>query len=353
MAHMIDQTTGRAAIAYVGEKPWHGLGAELAPGQDLETWRRAAGLDWRVDESPVLYRNGEVRTWNERKVLYRSDTGEPLSVMSDGFNVVQPRDVLDLYTEIAKAGGFALETAGALSGGRRIWALARVSDGADVVHSDRVRPYVLLATAFDGSMATTAKFTAVRVVCHNTLSMAIPQYDRTVGCALGAEKDGVAPGREQVVRIPHSVAWTDEVARKVRMNLGIVHSAYERFMVEARALAARPMEEKEADDFVAYLLEPYCRGTSAGGQKKDVRETRGYKRILELFREQALGHEMAGRTRWGMLNAVTQLVDHERGKSAASRLESAWFGTGNAIKERARLILEGEFARVSVETEAA
>lgn len=106
MSHMIDETTGAAAIAYVGEKPWHGLGAELQPGEDIETWRRAAGLDWAVHESPVMYRNGELRSWDDRKVLFRSDTGAPLSVMGKGFNVVQPADVLDLYGEIAKAGRF-------------------------------------------------------------------------------------------------------------------------------------------------------------------------------------------------------------------------------------------------------
>ncbi|MDE2104344.1 MAG: DUF932 domain-containing protein [Patescibacteria group bacterium] len=338
---MIDETTGAAAIAYVGEKPWHGLGAELQAGQDLETWRKAAGLDWAVHESPVMYRNGELRSWDDRKVFFRSDTGAPLSVMGKGFNVVQPADVLDLYAEIAKAGGFSLETAGALDGGRRIWALARVSDGADVVNRDRVRPYVLLATSFDGTMATTAKFTAIRVVCHNTISMAIPQAG---GGA--TERDSKAPGKQQVARVLHSTKWTDDVARDVRLQLGIVHNAYERFMVEARALAARPMPDAEADDFVAYLLEPYYGGTRKDGSKVDVRETRGYKRIIELFKAQAIGREMAGPTRWGMLNAVTQLVDHERGKSDATRLESAWFGTGNAIKERAFRILEGEFARL-------
>lgn len=124
MSHMIDQTTGSNAIAYVGETPWHGLGQALTAGADLETWRREAHLDWTVASSPVLYKNGELREWNQRKVLYRSDTGAPLSVMSAGFNVVQPADVLNLYSEIAKAGGFTLETAGALDGGRRIWALA-------------------------------------------------------------------------------------------------------------------------------------------------------------------------------------------------------------------------------------
>ena len=346
MAHLIDQTTGTNAIAYVGETPWHGLGQKLSEGADLETWRREAQLDWTVETSPVMYQNGELREWKERKVLYRSDTGAPLSVMSHGFNVVQPKDVLELYSEIAKAGGFTLETAGALDGGRRIWALARVSDGADVVNRDRVRPYILVATSFDGTMATLAKFTAIRVVCHNTITAAVGAYDATTGTMRGGEKDDKAPGKAQIARVLHSVKWTDEVAKNIRLELGIVHDQFERFLVQSRALADRKMDEKEADSFVAYLLEPYYDSTKKDGGKKDIRETRGYKRIIELFSGQAKGFEMAGKTRWGMLNAVTELVDHERGKAGSTRLESAWFGTGAAIKERARVILNGEFARV-------
>ena len=130
MSHMIDESNSRANIAYVGAKPWHGLGQALTAGADLETWRREAGLDWTVKEAPVQYQNGELRTWDARKVLFRSDNGAALSVMAKGYNVVQPADVLNLYSEIAKAGGFTLETAGSLDEGRRIWALAKVHDGA-------------------------------------------------------------------------------------------------------------------------------------------------------------------------------------------------------------------------------
>ena len=330
MSHEIDTSTGKPAIAYVGEKPWHKLGAELQPGQSLDTWRKAAGLDWEAHASPVMYQNGELRTWDDRKVLYRSDTGAPLSVMGKDFNVVQPTDILNLYGEIAKAGGFELETAGALSGGKRIWALAKVSEGADVVQRDRVKPYILLATSFDGTLSTTARFTAVRVVCHNTLSLAIPQS----GIRASVARDGS-------IKVVHSVEWTDEVAKQVRLSLGIVHNAYERFLVEARALSERAMGETEADAFVTMLLQPYV--GKKDGKPRDVRETRGYKRIMELFSQQkAIGAELAGKTRWGMLNAVTQLIDHERGRSDSTRMESAWFGTGNAIKDRAVRILAAD-----------
>jgi phage/plasmid-like protein (TIGR03299 family) len=330
----------------VGEKPWHGLGAELTANADLETWRREAGLDSHVKESRVTFNDGDqAREFEGRKVLYRSDTGAPLSVMSDGFHVVQPADILNLYSEIAKASGFCLETAGALDQGRRVWALAKVSDGADIVNRDRVRPYILLATSFDGSMATTAKFTAIRVVCHNTITAAVG--GTIAGRPVKGEQDETAAGKQQVVRVLHSVKWTDEIAKQVRMDLGIVHNQFERFVVESQALAGKTMNATEADDFVAFLLEPYVKTKKKDGVVTNVRDTKGYRRILELFQGGAKGAELVGDTRWAMLNAVTEFIDHERGGSDSSRLESAWFGTGNAIKDRAFRILAGEFERVA------
>jgi hypothetical protein len=82
MAHMIDETTGRAAIAYAGQTPWHGLGQALTPGASIETWAREAGLAYDVLESPVKYSTPaatELQTWPARKVLHRSDTGAPLA----------------------------------------------------------------------------------------------------------------------------------------------------------------------------------------------------------------------------------------------------------------------------------
>jgi phage/plasmid-like protein (TIGR03299 family) len=313
---MIDTTTGTAAIAYVGQKPWHGLGQELTPGASIEEWTRQAGLAYTVLESPVLYKT-EAATAPEvfkgRKVLHRSDTGGALSVVSDGYHTVQPAEIMGFFGKLSEIGGFEIETAGALSHGRRIWALARVSQGADVIDGDRVRPYVLLATSYDGSTATTGKFTAVRTVCNNTIVR-----------ALG---DGNSD-----VRVLHSERFD---ADKVRMELGIVADSWERFLLESRALAGQAMSIEAADEFVQALLEPYHTG------RIDITESKAYRRIMGLFKGAAIGSEISGvmGTRWGMLNAVTELIDHERGRSNSTRLESAWFGTGSAIKNRAMELL--------------
>jgi phage/plasmid-like protein (TIGR03299 family) len=314
---MIDTTTGRAAIAFAGQTPWHGLGQALTPDASIETWTREAGLNYTVNESPVLFQTDATTMPEEfkgRKVLHRSDTGSALAVVSDGYRVVQPADVMGFFGKLVKLGGFQMETAGVLSHGRRVWALAKVNEGADIVDGDTVRPYVLLGTSYDGTMATIGKFTSIRVVCNNTIT-----------AALGREHGGT-------VRVLHSERFNPDA---VRMELGIVGDNWERFLIQSRKLSGETMNKIEADAFVTALLEPFH------NSRMDLKETRGYKRIMELFNGQAIGADIPGvmGTRWAMLNAVTELVDHERGRSTNTRLESAWFGTGAMLKNKALELL--------------
>ena len=331
MAHMIDETTGRAAMAYTGATPWHGLGQALTPGASIETWTREAGLGYTVLESPVQYStpaSSELQRWPDRKVLHRSDTGAPLAVVSDGYRVVQPAEIMDFFRELVELGGFQLETAGALSDGRRVWALASVAEAAPVVSRDLVKPYLLLGTSYDGTMATVAKFTAIRVVCNNTITAAVGGYGN--GRVIESEKS--LGYLKSAVRVLHSERFD---AESVRLQLGIVANAWESFLVQSRQLADQPMAAEAADAFVAELLQPYH--TS----KLPINETRAYKRILALFNGGAIGSELPGvaGTKWAMLNAVTELVDHERGRSNNTRIESAWFGAGAALKARAAELL--------------
>jgi phage/plasmid-like protein (TIGR03299 family) len=317
MAHMIDTTTGTAAIAFAGQTPWHGLGQALTPDASIETWTREAGLDYTVKESPVLFSTDATTMPEEfkgRKVLHRSDTGGALAVVSDGYRVVQPADVMGFFGQLVELGGFQMETAGVLSHGRRVWALAKVNEGADIVEGDTVRPYVLLGTSYDGTMATVAKFTSIRVVCNNTIT-----------AALNRENSGT-------VRVLHSERFD---ADAVRLELGIVGDNWERFLVQSRKLSGETMGQAEADSFVTALLKPFQNSGI------ELNKTRGYKRIMELFNGQAIGAGIPGvaGTRWAMLNAVTELIDHERGRSNNTRMESAWFGTGAVLKNKALELL--------------
>jgi phage/plasmid-like protein (TIGR03299 family) len=330
MAHLIDTTTGQAAIAFVGEAPWHGLGQRLTAGADLETWKREAGLAYSVERTPVRFQRSDddfIETMEGRDVLFRSDTGAALSVVSRGYNVVQPGEVLDFFGKLAEAGGFTLETAGALSHGKRVWGLTKVNDGAPVVGQDVVRPYLLLATSYDGTMATTAKFTAIRVVCHNTLTMAAGSESVSQ-----TEQDVTEGPVVQCVRVPHVKKFESEA---VRQQLGIVLTAWERWLVEARLLAEVHVTEAQADRLVSDLVAAVQRGAK-GQPLPDVRASRGYKRLMSLFGGEQIGADLCGNSNaWALVNAVTDFVDHERGRSNDTRMTSAWFGAGEGLKLRA------------------
>ncbi len=104
MAHLVAQ------MAYVGQEPWHGLGNQLTPGQLLEVWQSEAGMDWTIEKADVRYvagsdNIGSIHAFPDQKVLYRSDTKAPLSVVSRRFNVVQPREVIEFYRDLVEAGG--------------------------------------------------------------------------------------------------------------------------------------------------------------------------------------------------------------------------------------------------------
>lgn len=361
MSHMIDESTGKPAIAYVGATPWHGLGKKLTAGASVEEWTHEAGLDYVVERSPVLFTRQRTAlerevavtdepevlgadgkplvTFKGRDVLYRTDTGAPLWVASKSYNIVQPSEVMDFFAKLVEIGGFELETAGALSDGKRIWGLAKVNDGAPVVGQDVVRPYVLLATSYDGTLATTAKLTSVRVVCNNTLSI-------SVGGEFIDKMEADTEGRavSTMVRIPHSTTFDGDAVRK---QLGIFADCFEKWMIETQLLVERKLAEPQFDRFLEKLLEPLQPKTVHGKPPKPIREGRPFQRVREIYNEELIGAELSGKdNRWAALNAVTQWVDWERGRNQNSRLDGAWFGVGGSIKDRAFSLLTSadEFA---------
>jgi len=125
MAHELDMTRGTAAMAYVGEKPWHLLGTELQQDASVDEWITSAGLDWEVVPAEVQYTIPgaaplfipDVKTMSDRKVLFRSDTKDPLAVVGKDFKVVQPRQVVEFFRDLVEKNNMKLSTAGSLFGG--------------------------------------------------------------------------------------------------------------------------------------------------------------------------------------------------------------------------------------------
>jgi phage/plasmid-like protein (TIGR03299 family) len=311
MAHLVEQ------MAYVGQTPWHGLGSELTSNQPLEVWAKQAGLDWQIEESPVRFVTnaggplGEILAYPDSKVLYRSDTKAPLSVVGNRFKVVQPEEILEFYRDLTEVSGFELETAGVLKGGRKMWALARTGQFGVLKGNDQTNGYVLLATACDGTMATTAQFTSIRVVCNNTLAVAL--------------KDATATS----VKVKHNTAFD---ANLVKKQLGISVTAWDDFMYRLKTLSERKVKATEARN---YFLKVFTEDVKEGVGKTNERSMA---RALALYEGEGMGAALASSdgTAYGMLSAVTEFIDHHRrAKTIDHRVDSAWFGTGAAVKNRA------------------
>ncbi|WP_334018168.1 DUF932 domain-containing protein [Burkholderia orbicola] len=308
------------SMAYVGDTPWHGLGNQLAPNQPIEVWKKQCGMDWRIEEAEVRFVSGmagsslgSIHAFPEQKVLYRSDTKLPLSVVSSRYNVVQPESILEFYRDLTEVGGFELETAGVLKDGKKLWALAKTGQSAMLKGRDRVNGYLLLATACDGSLATTAQFTSVRVVCNNTLAIAL-------GDSTGA------------VKVPHRSQFD---AQAVKRQLGIAISSWDGFMARMKALSECPVSDTAAEAFLRRVLTYPI--TSASAPVAATNDS-AIKAVQELFAGRGKGADMASAagTAWGLLNSVTEFVDHHRrARSDDNRTDSAWFGAGAALKQKA------------------
>ena len=303
-------------MAYAGEKPWHGLGNKLTTLLPLDVWKRQAGMDWTIEESEVRYITGSqtvgaIHSFPEQKVLYRSDTKRPLAVVSKRFQVVQPKEVLEFYRDLTEHAGFELETAGVLKEGRKFWALARTGQSAMLKGKDQVNGYLLLATACDGSLATTAQFTSVRVVCNNTLQIAL-------GDNRGA------------VKVPHRSEFN---ADAVKQQLGITVAPWNRFVSKMKDLVACPVDPDSVDGLLRRaLVYPGQSGAPAVVNEQAVRSVRA------LYDGGGRGAQLASSrgTAWGLLNSVTEYVDHHRrARSDDHRREAAWFGQGAQFKQRA------------------
>ena len=309
MAHEIAVTAdGRNAMAYVGDEPWHGLGQKLSVGAPLETWAHEAGLDFNVNEAAVEFTKADssIADFPARKVLYRSDTGAPLAVVGNKYKVVQPLEVLEFFRNLTVEHGWQLETAGVLFNGAKYWALARTGQEVRIMGQDLLQDYMLLATSCDGTLRTTAKRTSIRVVCNNTLSIA-------------------APGTG--VRVSHASVFN---AGAVQSELGLT-DAWSAFAEHAEALAARKVTNKEAVQYVLQLF---------GDVTKPVAEQPAIKtisKVLQLFDGNGKGSDFASAkgTAWGLVNASTEYLDWHKGLDQSRRLDHAWFGKGNDLKQQA------------------
>jgi phage/plasmid-like protein (TIGR03299 family) len=312
MAHALTtRQDGTVEFAYLRSdgSPWHGLGQAMDDGANIDQWRLAAGMDWKIQRSAVRYnveRGAEqdaskFLTLPEHHVLFRSDTKAALGVVSDSYKVVQPAEVLEFFRDIAHVGGLELSAAGTLFDGKRFWATAKIGEASPLGVQDKVGGYLLISTSADGSSATEVRRTTVRVVCNNTLQM--------------------ARAEQASVKITHRSVFNPT---QVQRFMGLNETAWNQFKRDMVRLANTPVDLAKAETVVKAVI-----GSEA---------STGYKKVLSLFQGEGIGSQLDGSngTAWGLVNAFTEYADrHVRSRSDANRFVSSQWGDGAILKQKA------------------
>ena len=161
-------------MMYVREKPWHGLGTEVQEAPTSADALRFAGLDWKVEQEPVCNARGGIIPGYKANV--RDRDGSVLGIVGTRYKVVQNADAFN-FTDGLIGGEVRYETAGSLRGGRQIWLLAKMEKRQ--IAGDEVEPYLCFTNAHDGSSGIKVCMTPIRVVCNNTLNLALNTAKRS------------------------------------------------------------------------------------------------------------------------------------------------------------------------------
>ena len=245
-------------------------------------------------------------------------------------------EILEFYRDLTEQSGFELETAGILKGGKKFWALARTGQSTALKGKDVSHGYILLATACDGSLATTAQFTNIRVVCNNTLAIALRGQSGSAG----------------VVKVPHSTKFD---ADKVKQQLGVSVRAWDEHMYEMKQLSQRKVTQGEAAAFfdavfnntsmsvtdqeenIIQFYRNVANPNPNPTKEKSEPNGRAMSKAMIMFNGQGRGATLSSAkdTAYGLLCSITEFADHERrAMSTDHRLDSAWFGAGANLKQR-------------------
>ncbi len=305
-------------MMYVGEMPWHGLGVELNKPATAEEAIIAAGLDWEVKLSSVLFEswNNEENEYNtpgeyeNQNVIYRTDNQKPLGIIGNRYQPIQNRDAFKFFDPIVGEGAAIYHTAGSLRDGKTIWLLAKLPNDIEVGQDDIVEQYVLLTNNHEGKQALRIRYTPIRVVCMNTLQAAL-----------------MTPGK--IARVWHS-GDVDKNFRSAAEFLGMI-----KIVAKESAVIWRKMYKQITEIVAIEYFEKVFINIKKEPPSLKLTNTRD--RLLYLFYN-GMGNEgKAESTIWAAYNAVTEYLDHFRMSQALGdrRLWSTWFGTGVDIRQRA------------------
>lgn len=298
--------------------PWHGLGARIARDEHISAFefQKRAGALWKVLKRPVWYRPAPdvpAKQDEDHFVLMRDDNHAALHIVGKQYKVVQNDDIFHFFHEFCERGDMTLETGGVLDEGRVVWALADLGKGFTLAGGDTVTGHLLLSDRRDGG-ALRAKFTPVRVVCANTLALAL-RGDNT----------------RAEFRMNHRSKFDPAVAKKA---LGISVEMLDEFKTQAEFLTQRRMPGEGFKAFLNVLFPPKEHTDDKGNVTIQHPRARDYAMDALVMQK---GANMSPGTWWTGFNAITYMLDHNKNRISdnASRLTNSWFGAGNELRKKA------------------
>ncbi len=296
-------------IFYTREKPWHGLGTKVTEAPTSEDALRLAGLDWQVRQTPVYTDTGEVIPGYKANICDRDR--RVLGVVTDRYKIIQNKEAF-AFTDALLGKGVRYETAGSLQGGRRVWLLARLPKEY-IISGEQISPYLVFSNTHDGSGAVKAALTPVRVVCCNTLNLALNTAKRSWSMVhTGNIRDKLQEAEDTLF-----------MAEEYMVNLG----------KEFENLQKQKITDKQAAEYIGMLLPFYEDATAI--QKKNIirlREDMAYRY------HDAPDLQGTGKNAYRFLNAVSDFATHaEPLRRTANYKENLFMRTmdGNPLIDKA------------------
>jgi len=315
MAHQVE------TMAYAGQVPWHGLGVkvsnDLTPAQMLEK----AGLNWNVREVESFVEFDGKRMPTGQKSLIRETDGRILTNVGENWNPLQNEDAFEFFNEYVLSGQMEMHTAGSLKDGQMVWALAKVKDSFDLFGGDQVDSYFLFSNPHQYGKSIDIRFTPIRVVCNNTLTLSLNKQ------------------AERAIKVGHRVAFDPS---EVKEALGI---ASEKLAVYKEMAEFLGKKRFTADSLIEYYntVFPRTADKKVQGKALSVDTLSRNARLCMDALEQQPGAKYAEGSWWQAFNSVTYITDHVQGRNEDNRLYSSWFG-GNQTRKKNALETAIEFA---------
>lgn len=307
MAHEIE------SMFSVKITPWHGLGTVVKDAPKFEDINTIAGLDWNVSLHNVYFQDGSQVP--DAQAIKRDSDNAFYGVTGSRWKPLQNSEALDVVRPFIDSGEATIETAGSLRGGARVWWMLKLNKAdSEIGNGDYVRKYILLSNAHDGLMAARFGFTPIRVVCANTLGMAIDSNE------------------SKLVRVFHS--------KKIKENLEFlretVNAANNSFEATADQYRELTRIQVSHADVKKYVKRVFYNGSQAQTDRETLYLENLNNTIVKLF-ESGHGSELASArgTAWGLYNAATEYLSYEKGRTADTRLDSLWFGQNKSLNQHA------------------